>query len=227
MDLAEFSAQIASDIRTLYLLLVLSFVDGDNSTLFKTTFLEQHKDIFLSIFKGLAQDTYPVVLKVLEVCWRGILSDSKLKRTLKVTLFSETTITHVSNAFLYPYDLIPKLHFQIAKLYDRSASEDDEPDHIPADVAHHFLLALCTRPGAGVCFKDRGWYPRDSIDEEHAQAEADQRGGKIHNKILANVLKSLKVNDDPRQQELALKIMAACPELPSWYVVNHGGPPST
>jgi nucleolar pre-ribosomal-associated protein 1 len=187
--------------------------------LLKTAFLEHHKDIFLSIFKGLAQDTYHVVLKVLEVCWRGILSDSKLKRTLKVALFSETTISHVSNALLRVSNLS---HHQIAKLYDRSASEDDEPDHIPADVAHHFLLALCTRPGAGVCFKDRGWYPRDSIDEEQAQAEVDQRGGKIHNKILANVLKSLKVNDDPRQQELALKIMDACPELPSRYVMSHG-----
>ena len=85
------------DIRTLYLLFVLSFVDEDNSTLLKTTFLEHHRDIFQSIFKGLAQDSYPVVLRVLEVCWRGILSDSKLKRTLKVALFSEATIAHVRN----------------------------------------------------------------------------------------------------------------------------------
>jgi nucleolar pre-ribosomal-associated protein 1 len=40
-----------------------------------------------------------------------------------------------------------------------------------------------------------------------------KRQGKIHNKILAIFLKSLKVNEDLRQQELAIKIMTACPEL--------------
>lgn len=37
--------------------------------------------------------------------------------------------------------------------------------------------------------------------------------GRIYNKILANVVRSLKVNEDARQQELAIKILEACPEL--------------
>lgn len=83
---------------------------------------------------------------------------------------------------------------------------------------HHFLLAICTRPGVGICFKDRGWYPRDSDGDDSAAVIDDdepaiRRNGKIYNKILANLLKSLKVNEDLRQQELALKIMTACPEL--------------
>jgi hypothetical protein len=32
-------------------------------------------------------------------------------------------------------------------------------------------------------------------------------------KILVNILKTLKVNKDSRQQELPLKIMSACPKL--------------
>jgi nucleolar pre-ribosomal-associated protein 1 len=88
---------------------------------------------------------------------------------------------------------------------------------VPADVVHHFLLAICTRPGIGICFKDRGWYPRKSETEGAQDDEGDvpsrDRGKKIYNKILANILKTLKVNEDLRQQELALKIMAACPEL--------------
>ena len=39
----------------------------------------------------------------------------------------------------------------------------------------------------------------------------------MYNKILANILKTLKVNGDARQQELALKIMSACPELVAGY----------
>jgi nucleolar pre-ribosomal-associated protein 1 len=90
-----------SDIRTLYILLILSFIDTDSSAQIKTTFLEQHRDPFLSIFKGLIQDSYAVARKILEVCWSGIWSDPKIKRTMKIGLFNETTISHVSQEFNY------------------------------------------------------------------------------------------------------------------------------
>jgi nucleolar pre-ribosomal-associated protein 1 len=90
---------------------------------------------------------------------------------------------------------------------------------------HHFLLAVCSHPGIGLCFKDRGWYPRDPdgdagvVQEIQSEDATSRPGGRIHNKILANVLKGLKVNEDPRQQELALKILTACPELVSRLVL--------
>ncbi|KAJ7128163.1 ribosome 60S biogenesis N-terminal-domain-containing protein [Mycena crocata] len=91
----------------------------------------------------------------------------------------------------------------------------NDPEHLPADLAHHFLLAICTRPGIGICFKDQGWYPRksetDNVPDEELRSR--DKSGKIYNKILANILKTLKVNENLRQQELALKIMAACAEL--------------
>ncbi|KAJ7644108.1 ribosome 60S biogenesis N-terminal-domain-containing protein [Roridomyces roridus] len=194
------------DIRTLYMLFCLSFVDQQSSTQLKTIFLEQHKDAFYSIFRGLAQDPFVVIQKVLEICWSGIWSDPKIKRTLKIALFSEITVA------------------QLLKIYDRPNVEDSEPDHIPADLVHHFLLAICTRPGIGICFRDRGWYPRKADTDEATEEEETRRekGGKIYNKILSNILKSLKVNEDMRQQELALKIMAACPELVAgfWSAAN-------
>ncbi|KAJ6508841.1 ribosome 60S biogenesis N-terminal-domain-containing protein [Mycena sanguinolenta] len=190
------------DIRTLYILFCLSFVDQDNSSQLKTIFLEQHRDAFFSIFRGLAQDPFLVIRKVLEICWTGIWLDPKLKRTLKIGLFNEITVA------------------QLLKIYERATSEDDDPEHVAADVVHHFLLAICTRPGVGICFKDRGWYPRRS-ETDSAQDDNDvpsrDRGGKIYNKILANILKTLKINEDLRQQELALRIMAACPELVAGY----------
>ncbi|KAG6905791.1 hypothetical protein DXG01_000716 [Tephrocybe rancida] len=186
-------ALMKPDIRTLYILFILSFVGPDSPTQVKATFVEQHREPFLSIFKGLMQDSYLVVRKVLEVCWAGLWSDPKIKRTAKITLFNESTISH------------------LLKIYDRNLAEDDDPERVPADLVHHFLLAICTRPGTGICFKDRGWYPRESDGE-------DEPGrGKIYNRILANILKTLKVNEDLRQQELALKIMGACPELVAGY----------
>ncbi|GLB33183.1 hypothetical protein LshimejAT787_0100680 [Lyophyllum shimeji] len=134
------------DIRTFYILFMLSFV--------APTLLRKSR-----------RHPYPVVRKVLEVCWTGIWSDPKVKRTLKIGLFNEITISH------------------LLKLYERVQPEGDDPDQIPADLVHHFLLASAPAPGL----------------------------------ILANILKTLKVNEDPRQQELALKIMSACPELVSGF----------
>ncbi|KAJ7095895.1 ribosome 60S biogenesis N-terminal-domain-containing protein [Mycena belliarum] len=186
------------DIRTLYMFFCLSFLEQESPSQLKTLFLEQHREAFFSIFRGLAQDPFVVIRKVLEICWTGIWLDPKIKRTLKIGLFSEITVA------------------QLLKLYERPIAEDGDPEHVPADLAHHFLLAICTRPGIGICFKDRGWYPRKSEIEnvpDEDEPRSRDKGGKIYNKILANILKTLKVNEDSRQQELALKIMAACPEL--------------
>ena len=108
------------------------------------------------------------------------------------------------------------------KLYSRADGEGSD-DQVPADLAHHFLLAIGTHPGVGVCFKDRGWYPRETGDAVLAQSDNDEtapKNARIYNKILAQLLKSLKVNEDPRQQELALRIMSACPELVCGYVIS-------
>lgn len=100
---------------------------------------------------------------------------------------------------------------QLHRLYDRDvADEGDAQENIPADLIHHFLLAISTHPGTGICFRDNGWYTR----EENPEVGGDgKRQGRIYNKILASFLKTLKINEDLRQQELAIKIMAACPEL--------------
>ena len=65
----------------------------------KATFLEQRRDNLISIFKGLSQDTYSVVRKVLEICWSGIWADVKVKRTVKISIFGENTIGQVSEPF--------------------------------------------------------------------------------------------------------------------------------
>ena len=83
------------DIRTLYILFILSFVDTTSSTSLKTTFLEQRKESLVAFFKGLSQDSYSVVRLVLEKLWGGLWSDTKLKKTLKISLFNESVLSHV------------------------------------------------------------------------------------------------------------------------------------
>jgi len=57
----------------------------------------------------------------------------------------------------------------------------------------------------------------DSEDSAKAGDDGRKKSSKIYNKILANILKTLKVNEDARQQELAIKTLAACPELVAGY----------
>jgi hypothetical protein len=81
-------------------------VDSNNTTQIKTTFIEQHCDAFLVIFKGISQDHYSLARRILEVCWNGIWSDAKLKRTLKVGLFNEVTIEHVCFFFGISFNVL-------------------------------------------------------------------------------------------------------------------------
>lgn len=93
-----------------------------------------------------------------------------MKRTAKIGLFSEITIGH------------------LLKLYERAVAENADGDHIPADLVYHFLLAICTQPGLGICFRDGGWYP---CDTDADFVDKPKKSGKIYNKILSNILKSL------------------------------------
>lgn len=70
-------------------------VDQSTAPSIKAAFLEQRRVVFMSIFKGLVQDNYSVIQRV-QVCWEGVCSDPKIKRTMKLRLFNEVTILHVS-----------------------------------------------------------------------------------------------------------------------------------
>jgi nucleolar pre-ribosomal-associated protein 1 len=83
------------DIRTLYILFILSFVDDSAASSVKSSFLEQRHDIFRSIFGGFDQDPYSLARKILEVAWTEIWLDPKIKRTVKVNIFNEGCLHHV------------------------------------------------------------------------------------------------------------------------------------
>lgn len=85
-------------------------VDRDTASSIKAAFLEQRREVFMSIFKGLVQDHYAVIQKVLQVCWEGIWQDPKIKRTTKLGVFSEATILHVSIPRLPWYQSIYSEH---------------------------------------------------------------------------------------------------------------------
>ncbi|KAF8905722.1 ribosome 60S biogenesis N-terminal-domain-containing protein [Gymnopilus junonius] len=220
---------IRPDIRTLYILLLLSFLSPSTPSPIKSLFLEHHRPAFIAIFKGLAGDHYALVRRVLETCWTGVWCDPRVKRSVGVAVFGEGVLgclvkLYDRNVPENPPSTTPPSKKDHQEQEDgeeerEQEQEQEQEPQIPADLVHHFLLAICTRPGTGICFKDRGWYPRSSDSEGTSEGAFEGRGSRkgkgsrIYNKILANFVKTLKVNEDPRQQELVLKILEACPEL--------------
>ncbi|KAJ3294460.1 hypothetical protein HK104_003568 [Borealophlyctis nickersoniae] len=180
----------AEDVRTLYIRFILAFlVRGDVGV--KKAVLET-KDFVSGIFKGMAEDTYETVEFVLSTLRRAVIDDVHLGRSVKVAFFNNYVLE------------------QLARLYFRNDVSSDGGDVSISDLAHEFMLHLCTNPGVGVCFQDAGWYP--------AQSSGGKKHIKVYNAVLLRFLGVLHPTENLNQEKLVLAILKSCPELvqPYW-----------
>ncbi|KAJ3758762.1 hypothetical protein EV360DRAFT_43250 [Lentinula raphanica] len=160
--------------------------------------------------------SYVQIKNLFETLWAGVWCDKRITRSVKISIFA--------------FGQGSKSGF----LNDGKNSSGDDEGGVPADLVHHFLLALCTRSGQGLCFRDQGWYPPSHSDKlEDREDEADSAPAHIpsmshgdedtpkshrytsHNPLLLRVLRLLTPTNDSRQQELAARILEACPGLTS------------
>ncbi|KAL0077698.1 ribosome 60S biogenesis N-terminal-domain-containing protein [Phycomyces blakesleeanus] len=181
------------DLRTNYVELVLAFLRNGDADIKKQ--LLGIKGFVSGILSGIENDAYPLIKETLSVLYEYLLMDFKISRLAKTHFFSSYMLE------------------QVAKIYARNEPEQisSTDTGIPADLAHKFLIDACTVPGIGVCFRDAGWYPANTLVD--GNVEEGVKGGKIQNRVLSKFILSLKPADDIRQQELLLKILTACPEL--------------
>lgn len=206
------------DIRTLWIMFLLSFLrspsGGCTAVSLRIAALSLGKDIYSAIMKGLTKDPAQIVAFILMGLHDGLLSDeasAKLPRGRVVSLFNEWTCKELVAMYERENDTIKLVQ--------------SEEEHSISDVVHHFLLALCTHPGRGVCYVDNGWYGRmndktntddDGSVEGMEGANEDEGQGtrlSIYNKVLLGVLRSLTPYRSPKQGELAIRILKAAPEL--------------
>ncbi|QRW12827.1 nucleolar pre-ribosomal-associated protein 1 [Ceratobasidium sp. AG-Ba] len=167
-------------------------------------------DLFSTLFKGLAQDDGVMIKIILEASWEKVWCDVKVPKSVKVKVFGGLGM------FIQP-------------LYERTEPDSTE-SLAPADIAHHFLLALCTNPGSGICFRSKGWYPRpsgnpfeDSVQSRSEDGEDEMtKSGTSYNPLLSKFVRLLRPAGDPRQFELAVRILAACPDLVAPYFAKGG-----
>lgn len=211
------------DIRTLWTLFLLSFLcssTGVNQPIsMQVAALSLGKDFLPAILKGLGNDPPQIVVHVLMALHAGLISDeaaAKLPRSKVVGFFSEWACKELLALYDRETDVV-----SVAATGDR---------HSIADVVHHFMLALCTHPGRGICFIDQGWYGRlqqhsRSIkdDEKDAQDEVEESDSAVYNKILLGLLKSLSPTRSSKQAELTLRILMASQELLAPYLQETTG----
>ncbi|CAO3683818.1 unnamed protein product [Rhizopus microsporus] len=183
------------DLRTNYIHFVLAFIQHGDADIKKQVL--SVKGLVSALFTQMYEDAYPLIELILNTTYEHLILDSAIPRSIKAFFFSSYILE------------------KIAKLYTRNEPEpiNSEETATPADIVHHFLISTCSVPDVGVCFRDTAWYPAIASTE-------DDKPSRIHNRVLAKFILTLKPADDLRQQELLLKILNACPELVQEYWKN-------
>jgi nucleolar pre-ribosomal-associated protein 1 len=156
------------------------------------------------IYSQLDQDPPITVFRVLTAIWDAItLSSPGISRRISLALVNESSIEF------------------LIKLLGRSDIDMTSGQKV-GDIVKGFMEGVTTTPGRGICFADDGWYPREpdaklkDDDEGDRGNREDKEKKKLHNRILANVIRKLGarvIDDDGKLGNLAVEIVRSCPEL--------------
>lgn len=163
------------------------------------------------IYNQLDQDPPITVLRVLTAIWDAItLSSPGISRRIALALVNESSVEF------------------LIRLLGRTDIEMTTGQKV-GDIVKGFLEGVTTTPGRGICFADEGWYPRE-LDAKAKDDDEGDRGNlqdkekkRLHNRILANVIRKLGarvIDDDGKLGALVTQIVHACPELVAGYVYH-------
>jgi hypothetical protein len=193
-----------TDIRHLALQTVLPLLS-------QPTVYSYARTLMPPIYSQLDQDPPITVFRVLTAIWDAItLSSPGVSRRISLALVNESSVEF------------------LIRLLGRSDLEMKSGQKV-GDMVKGFLEGVSTNPGRGICFADEGWYPRE-LDAKARDDEEGDRGNlqdkekkRLHNRILANVIRKLGarvIDDDGKLGDLVTQIVQACPELVAGYVVS-------
>ncbi|CDZ97889.1 Uncharacterized conserved protein [Phaffia rhodozyma] len=205
---------VKPDIRTLSINFLLSCLVSSHLPT-KLAILNQ-SSVIHSMFKPIAEDHPLVVQRLLQGWWEVWFLEKRISRGTKASAFGVDVVG------------------EILKLYETSPSPpsvNGEQNYSSRYLAHHFLISILTLPGAGLCFKDKGWYPRnfnmDATLDDFEEAGGERRnGGGVHNKAIKEILRVAGglglVGEDSEAEELVRRILTSCPELVAGYWSGSG-----
>lgn len=183
----------------------------------KADILSQGK-LFRSLFQDIKEDAPNLISEILAGLKEHVVLDDTLPRAAKSRVLTDFTLGRISTLYGFNYE------------EDRGGDASEHPQTTIQDMAHNFLLFVCTTLDHGVLTAQTGWYPpgtntvRIDLYAEDAGDELIVFDGLTHiakyhdrvpvrNTTLAAFLQTLRPYADLRQQELLLAIFDAAPEL--------------
>ena len=178
----------------------------------KGDILSQPK-LIRAIFNGISEDPPEVILNVLDSLKKSVILDSSLRRKYKSMLLSEWTLS------------------QIVRLYDYQETMTGEGKATVADVAHGFLMFVCTTIDRGVLVEQNDWYPPGSEiltkngDNDPPLLDVEQSDIRdkytsrvpVRNTTLASFIQGLRPWANSYHRMLTLAILNTAPELVADY----------
>lgn len=159
------------------------------STATKESLLE-NRLLLGPVVKFLPLDSNETVMEILLCIDSDVLRDKKISRSKRMTLL---TSGHLLSRLVI---------LQVER-------RDENVDPGFKESIRRFLLDSCTKTEDGLCFEDRGWYPRTNADANH--------DNQVYNIALLRFITQLRPLEDDFQRLLLLRILEKCPELRAPY----------
>ena len=177
-----------ADIRAYAVSLLIALL-SNGSTTTKEYILGNYL-LISPLMKFLPLDRDSTIIDLLNCLSNHILLDKKISRSVKSAFFNTDHIL-----------------YRIISLHGRHTSQD------PVDldnIIRQFLSNACTTTGNGICFEDKGWYPR----MDPAAQDSDSR---IHNGTLLRFLQRLQPLENDFHRSLTMEVLEKCAELRAPY----------
>ncbi|KAI4290363.1 MAG: hypothetical protein L6R35_000375 [Caloplaca aegaea] len=168
------------------------------------------------VFQEIKDDPPAVIYEVLNAIKHDILRDEKIPRRIKCRLFTDQVLGSIATLYGHRRQNDP--------LQEGSSQERKS---IP-DLAHAFLLSICTMPEYGVLIGENRRHSVFEGEKEEAPGILDLQGSDVSHRqptkpkaikswVLASFLQTLRPYADDMQRDLILKTFQAAPELLSDY----------
>lgn len=174
------------------------------------TYLITQGRIVRAVFQDIMEDPPSVVNEILETFKRHVMLDQALSRITQGLVFTDWTLT------------------RIAMLYNYQEKSDGANQSLSIqNLAHSFLLSICTIADHGVLLTQIEGPPSESLDpESHGtqyelelefMAKKLEKQKSVKNITLAAFLQGLRPYANVMQNELVVSIFQAAPELVADY----------
>jgi nucleolar pre-ribosomal-associated protein 1 len=171
-------------------------------------------NVVRGVFDHIHADSPSLISEIFSTMKDHVFADKAIMRHTKSRILTGKTLSHIAS--LYRYE---------------TSEESVHPGRkAPDEMAHEFLMFVCTSPAYGVMLPSNGYYPPANEDEDGdailedaadfangVTADAVEGTDRVRNIILGEFVQSLRPHASIMQTELIIAIFEACPELVAPY----------